>query len=203
MHAADWDDRYAAHDHVWSITPNEFVERECRDLPPGRALDLACGEGRNGAWLASRGWQVTGVDFSHVAIDKARAAAPDVEWICADVTTWQPESSYDLVLLAYVHLTAEGRRAAVRTAYDALVPGGTFLLVGHDSTNLTEGTGGPQDGSVLMAAEDILDDLEGREFTVEHAGRVPRLVGDGDGHSHEGEPQRTAWDCLVRLTRRA
>jgi SAM-dependent methyltransferase len=194
-----WDERYAAHDHVWSVTPNQFVERELADLPPGRALDLACGEGRNAAWLASLGWHVTGVDFSRVAIDKARAAAPEVEWICADVTTWRPESSYDVTLLAYLHVTEEGRRAAVRMAFDALEPGGTFLLVGHDSTNLTEGTGGPQDGSVLMTADDILADLAARTFTVESAGRVARLVPDG---GHGEQETLTAWDCLVRLTRR-
>jgi SAM-dependent methyltransferase len=195
--ADSWDERYAAHEHVWSITPNQFVERECRDLPPGRALDIACGEGRNAAWLASLGWQVTGVDFSQVAIDKARASAPTVEWICADVTTWRPDSSYDLAVLAYLHVMADGRRAAVRMAYDALEPGGTFLLVGHDSTNLTEGTGGPQDGSVLMTADDILADLAGRDFRVESAGRVARLVPDGHGEAE----MLTAWDCLVRLTR--
>jgi len=196
--ADSWDERYAAHEHVWSITPNQFVERECSDLTPGRALDIACGEGRNAAWLSSLGWQVTGVDFSQVAIDKARASAPEVSWVCADVTTWRPDSSYDLAVLAYLHVTQDGRRAAVRLAYDSLEPGGTFLLVGHDSTNLTQGTGGPQDGSVLMTADDILDDLEGRDFTVESAGRVARMVPDGHGEAE----MLTAWDCLVRLTRR-
>jgi SAM-dependent methyltransferase len=193
-----WDERYAATDLVWSSAPNQFVEHELRDLPPGRALDLACGEGRNALWLASLGWQVTAVDFSQVAIEKGRGVDPDLEWVCADVTTWRPTSTYDAVVIAYLQLPAAERAAANRTAFDALAPSGTFLLVAHDTTNLTEGTGGPQDPSVLMSADDVLGDLAGREFTVEHAGRVPRLVGDGHGE----EPQLTAWDCLVRLTRR-
>lgn len=196
MDAGAWDQRYAEHEHVWSVAPNQFVERECRDLPSGRALDLACGEGRNAIWLSSRGWQVTGVDFSQVALDKGRAVDPTVTWVQADATTWQPDASYDLVVIAYLQLPPAERAAACRTGFDALVAGGTFLLVAHDSTNLVEGTGGPPDPAVLMTAADVLADLAGRQFTVEYADRVPRLVGDGHGE----EPQLTAWDCLVRLT---
>ena len=68
--AAGWDERYAATDLVWSAGPNQFVEAACADLPPGRAVDLAAGEGRNAIWLARRGWQVTAVDFSQVGLDK-------------------------------------------------------------------------------------------------------------------------------------
>ena len=198
MDADAWDERYAATDLVWSRTPNQFVERELAGLPPGRALDLGCGEGRNAIWLATLGWQVTAVDFSQVALDKGRTVAPSLEWICADVTTWRPDTSYDLAVIAYLQLSASERAAAVRTACDALVPGGTFLFVAHDSTNLAEGTGGPQDPDVLMTASDVLGDLEGRDFTIEYADRVARLVADGHGE----EDTLTAWDCLVRLTRR-
>jgi hypothetical protein len=96
-------------------------------------------------------------------------------------------------------VAAPERRAAVRAAYASLRTGGTFLLVAHDSTNLTEGTGGPQDLSVLMTGEDVLTDLAGETFEVQRAGRVARLVGDGHGE----EPAATAWDCLVRVVRRA
>ena len=203
MDADGWDERYAASELVWSATPNQFVERECRDLSPGRALDLACGEGRNAIWLSSLGWQVTAIDFSEVGLDKGRAVDPTVDWVRADATTWQPDTPYDLVVIAYLQLPAAERAAACRTGFDALAPGGTFLLVAHDSTNLTEGTGGPQDPAVLMTAADILDDLAGRDFTVEYADRVARLVGDWQPTEHGEEPQLTAWDCLVRLRKPA
>jgi hypothetical protein len=91
----------------------------------------------------------------------------------------------------------------VRGAYDALRPGGTLLLVGHDSTNLTEGTGGPQDPTVLMTADDVLGDLDDRPLHVVRAERVARQVAPGgDHHEHAGESTRTAWDCLVRVERR-
>lgn len=201
MDAHDWDRRYADRELVWSAAPNQVVERECADLPPGRALDLAAGEGRNAIWLARRGWQVTAVDFSRVALDKGRQLAGElpVRWVCADATTWQGKG-FDLAVLAYLQLPQPARRAAVRSAYDALVPGGTFLLVAHDPTNLTEGTGGPQDPDVLMSAEDVLADLEGTAFDVVTAHRVERVVEVDDQHG--GQSRQLAYDCLVRLTRR-
>ncbi len=199
MDAHDWDERYAASELVWSAGPNRFVEAELADLPPGRALDLAAGEGRNAIWLARRGWEVTAADFSQVALAKGRRLAGDtpVRWVCADATRWDERSAYDLVVVAYLQLPAAERAAAVRAAYHALWPGGTLLVVAHDSTNLAEGTGGPQDPAVLYTAEDVLDDLAGEGFDVLRAERVARTVGDGHGE----EPARVAWDCLVRLVR--
>lgn len=202
MDAEAWDQRYAAAELVWSADPNRFVEQECAALPPGRAVDLAAGEGRNAIWLARRGWQVTAVDFSAVALDKgARLAGDtDVEWVVGDATAWRSAEPLDLAVIAYLQLPAEQRRAAHRNAVESLAPGGTFLLVAHDSTNLTEGTGGPQDPAVLMTAADVLTDLDGIEIEVVRAGRVAREVSPGD--DHRGEPAATAWDCLVRLVRR-
>jgi SAM-dependent methyltransferase len=202
MDANAWDERYAASELVWSAGPNRFVAEELADLPPGTAVDLAAGEGRNAIWLARRGWSVTAVDFSQVALDKGRTLAGDtaLEWVCADATTWRPPQPVDLTVVAYLQLPADQRRAAVRGAVESLAPGGTFLLVAHDSTNLTEGTGGPQDPAVLMTAEDVLADLDGLPLEVVRAERVAREVSPGD--DHRGEPARTAWDCLVRVVRR-
>jgi SAM-dependent methyltransferase len=200
MDASAWDERYAASELVWSAEPNRFVAEELAALSPGTAVDLAAGEGRNAIWLARRGWQVTAVDFSQVALDKGRTLAADTElsWVCADATTWRPAAPVDLVVLAYLQLAADERRAAVRGAVSSLAPGGTFLLVAHDTTNLTEGTGGPQDPAVLFTAEDVLADLDGIDVEVQRAGRVARHLEP----EHGGEAGRTAWDCLVRLVRR-
>jgi SAM-dependent methyltransferase len=179
MDAAEWDERYRSMPLVWGASPNRWVASCLSDLPAGRALDLACGEGRNAVWLASRGWTVTAVDFSSVAIEKGRALAPEVEWVCADVLDYAPSAPVDLALLCYLQLSAEQRRRAVRRAAQALRPGGTLFVVGHHSRNLHEGTGGPQAASVLFTAADIADDA-GPTIEVMRADSVLRPVEGAD-----------------------
>jgi len=192
----DWDHRYAEKELLWSAKPNRFLVAEVADLPPGRALDLACGEGRNAIWLAERSWRVTAVDFSEVAIAKARERAArdgvEVDLVCLDLLEYEPEpQAYDLVLVLYLQIAAQERRIVLSRAADALAPGGTFLLVGHDLVNLTEGVGGPSDPDVLYTPDDIVAELPGLE--IEKAERVLRDVADAD---------RAAIDALVRARRR-
>ena len=195
MRREDWDRRYSEPDLLWSATPNRFLVHEAGGLPPGRALDLACGEGRNALWLAARGWSVTGVDFSSVAIAKARKRARkerlDVELVCADLLDYEPErDTHALVLLLYLQLPAAERKLVLGRAAQALEPGGTLLLVGHDLTNLTDGVGGPSDPSVLYTPDDIVAELPG--LTIAKAERVLRDVADAE---------RPAIDALVRARR--
>jgi SAM-dependent methyltransferase len=212
--SATWDRRYASVELVWSATPNAVVARETADLPPGHALDLASGEGRNAIWLAERGWRVTAVDFSAVANDRARRLAAErlgadadrVEARTADLMVWSPPpASADLAVLAYLQLAAAERRHAHRLAAAALAPGGTFLLVAHHSDNLTQGTGGPQDPAVLFRESDVVADLEGTGLVVDRAERVERVVtGEGaDAHRVDEATDRVALDVLVRAHRPA
>lgn len=207
MDAHAWDQRYAASGLVWSSGPNRFVAEALEGLSPGRALDLACGEGRNALWLAGLGWQVDALDFSAVALEKGRALEGGldlpgrVRWLHGDALTHELSGPYDVALLAYLQLPAGERRTACRRAFASLRVGGTFLLVAHDATNLTDGTGGPQDATVLSTAEEVLGDLDGERFDVWHADRVGRVVEPDE--AHRGKPSRTAWDCLVRLVRTA
>jgi SAM-dependent methyltransferase len=201
-----WDDRYAAVDRVWSSGPNQLVAETLAGLPPGDALDLACGEGRNALWLAGLGWRVTALDFSRVAVERGRRLATEagltVAWEVGDVLT-APLPEVDLVVVAYLQLPAHERRTAVRRAWDRLRPGGTFLLVAHDTTNLTEGTGGPQDATVLMTAGEVLEDLADADAAgveVVRAERGARRVETEDGHG--GTTERVAWDAVVHLRRR-
>ncbi len=190
-----WDRKYAETEQLWATTPNLTFAGEAEDLPPGSALDLACGEGRHALWLATRRWRVTAVDFSEVAIGKARARAEregvEVDFRTVDLIEYEPErNAFDLVLVLFLQLPADERRLVLGRAARALAPGGTFLLVGHDLANLTEGTGGPNDPAVLYTPEDIVAELSGLE--IEKAERVLRNVADA------GCP---AIDVLVRARR--
>jgi SAM-dependent methyltransferase len=193
----EWDRRYADSEFLWSAEPNRFVVRELSGLPPGQALDLACGEGRNAVWLAERGWRVTAVDFSPVGLAKARRLADErevrVDWLLADLLDYQPApDTYQLVLVAYLQIRAEERAAVLLKACSALASGGVILVVGHDLTNLSEGVGGPPDPNVLYTPEDIAAELPG--LSVQRADRVRRPV-DVDGQIHD------AIDTVVRASR--
>lgn len=192
MDASTWDERYAAAEQVWSTAPNQFVEASLADLPPGEALDLASGEGRNAIWLARQGWRITALDFSSVAVERGRRLAGDlpIDWQVGDVLT-SDLPSVDLVVLAYLQLPPAERSLAVRRSWAALRPGGTFFLVAHDSSNLREGTGGPQTPEVLYTAEDVLADLADQHPHVVRAERVERVVA---GPDHP----LIAYDALVR-----
>ncbi|MEO9139121.1 MAG: methyltransferase domain-containing protein [Jatrophihabitans sp.] len=192
--ASYWDGRYRVSDSVWGAAPNRWVEQEVIGMRPGTALDLACGEGRNAAWLASIGWQVIAVDFSQVALAKgAEAAATDgVTWVLDDATAFRAPEPVDLVVVAYLQLDASSRRAAMRNAAAQLAPGGTLIVVAHDSRNLAEGAGGPRDREVLYTAFDIVHDIEPAGLVIEKSGEVLREVEGSD---------RPAVDALLRARR--
>lgn len=203
MERHDWDERYAGDDLVWKAEPNRFLVPEVARLAPGRALDVACGEGRNAIWLAEQGWHATGVDFSAVALDKARKLAASrgvedrVEWRQADLRTedWVPAASaFDLVIVFYLQIVADLRRRVLGACATAVAPGGTLLVVAHDLDNLTDGIGGPQDPAVLYRASDVADDLARTGLTIERADQVHRPA-EGDGRTVD------ALDLLVRASR--
>ena len=199
MNSDEWNARYSTTELLWSADPNRFLAEVAGPLPAGRALDLACGEGRNAIWLAERGWQATGVDFSDVALEKAArlatARSVGVEWVCADVVAFEPEQqAFDLVAVCYLHLDADSMATVLDHASGAVAPGGLLLVVGHARANLTAGVGGPQDPGVLYEPSDIAARVGGLEIVrSEH---VTRAVPTPDG-------DRTAIDTLVVARRPA
>ncbi len=188
-----WNGRYAAnaHHHQHStegyreghrLVPSAELVSTLDGVARGRALDLGAGPGRHAVWLAQRGWRVTALDFSAVALDLGRANAREagvgdrVEWVVADATTWSPPSdaAYDLVLLTYFHVDAD----VVRRLGRWLQPGGRLVVIGHALRNLTEGVGGPRDPSILNTPESLRDKAAG--LLVERCEEVVRAGVHGD-----------------------
>ncbi|MEC7276322.1 MAG: class I SAM-dependent methyltransferase [Bdellovibrionota bacterium] len=187
-----WNERYDRPNFIWTKKVDELLADEVKDLAPGKALDLGSGEGRNAVWIADHGWNVLGVDISDVAIKKAKSLAESsnvsdsTAFQVEDLNSYTPqESSYDLVLLMFIHVSMKEMEGILKKAVKALKPGGTFLLVGHDATNIEHGVGGPQDPHMLYNSDDILSVI-GKEIEVEKAGTFMR---------------ETAIDCLVKAKR--
>jgi SAM-dependent methyltransferase len=135
--ADDWDERYGG-DQLWSGNPNGTLVDEMSDRAPGRALDVGAGEGGDALWLAERGWHVTANDISQRALDRVAAEAErrglSVERLHADANALDPfdTAAFDLVSAQYASIPRTPDDRAVHNLLDAVAPGGTLLMVGHD-----------------------------------------------------------------------
>lgn len=178
---AAWDERYASTDAVWSGRVNPALPRLVADLPPGRAVDIGCGEGGDVMWLAQQGWHVTGVDFSDTGLTRAREAADRTgvadrtDWQRADARTWVPDQRWDLVTAHYLHLPLDQMRSLVGRLAAAVASGGTLLVVGHHPDDVPHDHHRRDD---LFTPDDLLPALDPAawEITTEVAERT------GTGH---------------------
>jgi len=196
--AQRWDDMYSSREQLFSGNPNGVLVVEAVDLPPGRALDVGCGEGADALWLARRGWQVTAVDVSEVAL--RRAAATDTEgrvtWSRADLaTTPPPAGAFDLVSLQYFPLHRRPGHSAVRGLLDAVAPGGTLLFVGHTISDLAPHERDDFDPADYYHPDDIARLLDATWEVLINESR-PRVVPApaGTHHTH---------DTVLRARRRS
>jgi SAM-dependent methyltransferase len=189
---AFWDERYRSKPALWSGRPNPQLVEAASGLEPGRALDVGSGEGADVIWLAERGWQVTGVDFSRVALERAAAQAarmgPEiagrVEWLHDDLTVWAPPAGgYDLVSAQYLHLAGALRRPVHRRLAAAVAPGGTLLLVGHHPSDLTTTVPRPRDPDVYFTGDEPAAALDPATWTVVTDDARPHEVTDPDGRA--------------------
>ncbi|NJC21436.1 SAM-dependent methyltransferase [Arthrobacter pigmenti] len=183
-----WDARYGEKHRIWSGNPNPQLVAEASDLEPGTALDVGCGEGADALWLAGRGWQVTGVDISSVAL--ARAAEhegglddghPPVSWAHHDLTEWTPPAqAFDLVTAQYMHLPTEQRVPLFERFAEAVAPNGTLLIVGHSLSDLQSEARRPVHQDLYFTAEDIVQ-LLGPGWETVVAEDRPREASGPDG----------------------
>ena len=185
-----WDERYRSRDHLWSGEPNRHLIGQASELSPGMALDVGCGEGADAIWLAGRGWQVTAVDVSTVALSRGASHAAEagiaveqcIEWVHEDVLTWVPEpSAYDLASTQFMHLPAGPREALFRRLAVSVAPGGTLLIVGHHPSDLQTTVPRPPMPELFFTAEEIAGSLDHEQWDVLVADAVARPAKDPEG----------------------
>ncbi|MGO3331786.1 MULTISPECIES: class I SAM-dependent methyltransferase [Brevibacterium] len=145
---AAWEERYAGTgDAIWSGNPNEALVAAVGSLPAGSVLDVGCGEGADAIWLAAHGWDVTGIDLSQTAVDRAAEAAGakgiTASFEVADVSSWCPAGSnsdeehphrggYDLVIGCFLHTRLpDTREELVGRVAEHVAPDGRLLLISH------------------------------------------------------------------------
>jgi SAM-dependent methyltransferase len=200
-----WDERYRSHTAVWSGRPNPQLVAEVSDLAVGTALDAGTGEGADALWLAWHGWQVTAVDFSTVALERAAARVDaldadlvgSIRWVHADLTTWAPtEGGFDLVSAQFMHLPPEPREAVFARLATAVAPGGTLLIVGHHPNDLHTTIHRPPMPEMFFTAEQVADSLDADQWEVLVAEARPRPANDDEGR------EITIHDAILRARKR-
>jgi SAM-dependent methyltransferase len=184
-----WDERYRSARRVWSGNPNPQLVAEVASRPPGRALDVGCGEGADAIWLARRGWTVVAADISGVALERAAqhardtdpAAAARIEWRHADLFAQPPEAgAFDLVSVQFMHLPAEPRARLFTSLAAAVREGGMLLVVGHHPSDLATGVPRPPTPERFYTPDEIAALLDG-SWTIGACEARPRLASTADG----------------------
>lgn len=179
-----WNERYGADDFVYGREPNDFLREEAARIPAGPVLCIAEGEGRNAAFLAALGHDVTAVDFSSSALKKAERLAAEkavkVTLVQADLSTWEPPAGpFSGVVAIFAHLPPDVRRRVLSWVPRVLAPGGVFILEAYTPAQLAFGTGGPRDPAMLMTLAGLREEL-GLDFVV---GReIEREIHEGRFH---------------------
>ena len=186
----------------------EQVER----LTRGLALDIGCGAGGNAVWLAKKGWQVTAVDYSEVAIERGKRLAAEqgvnVEFVVAEASTYQPQRNYDLITCFYIQMFPSQRANMLANVSKTLAPGGTLLFVSHDKSGPPSGWS-EEDLLSLTTPEEIVVELP--ELLIEQAfvlnpdaegSHAPQMHKDvGERESHEVHDSRGSNSTILRAIR--
>lgn len=187
-----WDQRYRSADRVWSGNPNPHLVATVTDLAPAAALDVGSGEGADAIWLASRGWRVTAVDVSAVALDRAAERAAQIGGRVADRITWQQADvlsrdpaplQCDLVSAQFMHLPRPALESLHRRLAAAVRPGGTLLIVGHHPSDLDTSMGRPNLPDLMFTAEQIAATLPTEDWEIVTAASPERQAIDPDGRA--------------------
>jgi SAM-dependent methyltransferase len=189
-----WDERYRSQPEIWSGDPNAALAAEVADLPPGTALDAGAGEGGDACWLAAHGWTVTAADISSVALERVAARASqlglDVTVLHADLARVPAPGTYDLVTSHFLHLPVADRKTVFRHLADAVAPGGTLLVVGHDPNDMPR----PELAEMGWTAVELAAEL-GDGWTVQVAEARKRQATGPAGH------EITIHDAVLRARR--
>lgn len=202
--AAFWDARYSSAHSLWSGNPNRQLVAEAAGLAPGTALDAGAGEGADAIWLAERGWQVTAVDVSGVALGRAAehaAKAGDevaarIRWQREDLRDWiPPERAYDLVTSQYLHLPGTLRSTLLARLAAAVRDGGTLLIVGHHPIDLETTLQRPNHPELMFTGDDLVSEIGTDGWEI-----VTNVAAERETTDPDGRPV-TAHDTVFRARR--
>lgn len=184
-----WDERYGSEEYVYGKDPNEFLANAVENIPKGKVLCVAEGEGRNAVFLAEQGYEVTAVDASSVGLAKARKLAEErgvnITTIVSDLADFNIDpDSWDGVVSIFAHVPPLLRKQLHSKIVKGLRPGGVLVLESYRPDQLKYKTGGPPTAEFMMTLEGLEEELTGLAF--EYAVELDRDVIEGKFHTGKG-----------------
>lgn len=188
MSTPNWDERFAGEGFLYGTEPAPFVTKNAGSLPErSRVLSIADGEGRNSVWLAEQGADVTAMDASRVAIEKAQTFAAERGVIVAfnhgDVMSWPWDAAqYDVVLGVFFQFLPPKERAVVFQGLDrALRHGGTLMLHGFAPRQVEYGSGGPPHAENMYTLPLLREAFP--SYSIAHEADYDAEIHSGAGHN--------------------
>lgn len=183
-----WNERFGKEDFAYGKNPNQFFKQEIEKLSPGKLLLLGEGEGRNGIYAATLGWEVDAVDWSEEGKKKAEKLAKEnnvqINYTISDLSEYEPmENHFDAVGLIFLHLPPELREEVHRKAVSSLKSGGVIILESYSKDQIKNNSGGPKSLELLHSLEEIFSDFSDLDIAMFSKEKVELK----ESHIHTGE----------------
>lgn len=181
-----WDERFDTPEYIYGTQPNDFLVSVANEIPPSKVLCLADGEGRNGVYLASLGYDVTAVDQSAVGLAKAQKLAiakqVSITTIQANLADFviEPEA-WDGIISIYCHLPSPLRNKVYQQIIRGLKPNGVFIFEGFAPEQLQYNTGGPKDLDLLPKLVTLQEELGSLNWEISQD--IERELWEGRYHN--------------------
>lgn len=200
MDSSFWDDRYDAEAYAYGTDPNVFLTDAIGTVPAeATVVELGAGEGRNAVWLAQQGYTVTAVDYALTGLKKTERLASrfgvDVETVEADVITWRPARTWDVLVVTFLHVLPDQRDLLFDQMKRLVAPGGWVLAEWFRRAQVEEGyrSGGPPHVDMMVSKAELQDAF--REGTFSRLQEVEYKLDEGPHHQGEAATIQMVWQA--------
>ncbi len=183
-----WNERYNQKEYLYGLRPNNFFKSEIIKYSPGRIFLPGDGEGRNSVFAASLSWQVEAVDFSSLAVKKAKKLSKSfnlkIDYSVADLSEYIPKQNfYNAAAIIFVHLPPSIRKYFHKKLIDCLRQNGVLIMELYEKKQLGRDSGGPQSEEMLYSIPEIENDFKSLETLY----LKEELIELNEGEKHSGE----------------
>lgn len=182
-----WNERYGQKMYSYGKAPNAFFAQKLMNLPKGKILFPAEGEGRNAVYAAIKGWKVKAFDYSEEgrkkALELAHSYDVSIDYDLTDASDFQVTEQYDVIALIFAHFAGEERRQLFLKLEQSLAPEGYLIMEVFSKSQIGRESGGPKDPELLYSKGEIHSLLPDLDFLILEETRIEL----DEGIYHQGD----------------